>query len=98
MKLAHNLSPVATIGKRGLSEEVAAHVDRELSHHELVKVRFSDWKEMRGELSAQLSERLGATLVSVIGNNGVLYRRNGALAEPKVVFPQRRRSMSDRRV
>ncbi|MFW5826770.1 MAG: YhbY family RNA-binding protein [Alkalispirochaeta sp.] len=74
MKYAHDLKPVAAVGKHGLTPEVAAHVDRELAQHELIKVRFTDYKSVRHEITEQLSRDLSAALVQVIGHVGVLYR------------------------
>lgn len=74
MKYAHHLKPVATVGKQGLTPEVAAHVDRELAQHELIKIRFTDYKSVRRDITQQLSQDLSATLVQVIGHVGVLYR------------------------
>ncbi len=74
MKHAHDLKPVAAVGKHGLTPEVAAHVDRELSQHELIKIRFTDYKSVRHDITEQLSRDLSATLVQVIGHVGVLYR------------------------
>ncbi len=74
MKHAHHLKPVATVGKHGLTPEVAAHVDRELAQHELIKIRFTDYKSVRRDITDQLSRDLAASLVQVIGHVGVLYR------------------------
>lgn len=74
MKHAHHLKPVATVGKQGLTPEVAAHVDRELAQHELIKIRFTDYKSVRRDITQQLSQDLSATLVQIIGHVGVLYR------------------------
>ncbi|MFW5694081.1 MAG: YhbY family RNA-binding protein [Alkalispirochaeta sp.] len=74
MKYAHELKPVATVGKQGLTPAVAAHVDRELAQHELIKIRFTDFKSVRRDITEQLSRDLAAALVQVIGHVGVLYR------------------------
>lgn len=92
MKQAHHLNPVATIGKQGLTPEVTEHVDRELRQHELIKVRFSDFKDARRELTEALSKELDATLVAVIGNVGVLYRLADDPDERHIVVPQRKDS------
>jgi RNA-binding protein len=89
MKQAHALKPVAMVGKHGLTPQVSAHVDRELAQHELVKVRFADYKSVKREISEQLSIDLDATLVSVIGNIGVLYRPALQEEDRNVTVPDR---------
>ena len=48
---AHGLQPVVHIGKLGLSDEVVAAVDKALEDHELIKVKFVNFKEERDELA-----------------------------------------------
>lgn len=87
MKQAHHLNPVAHVGKQGLTPELAAHVDRELAQHELIKVRFTDFKEVRRDIAVQLSRDLRALLVAVIGNVGILYREAADPADRRVELP-----------
>lgn len=79
--LAHPLSPVVLIGKSGLTDAVVAKADRELVAHELIKVRFLEWKEERRDLLAELAQRLLAEVVGVVGHVGILFRQN---REPKL--------------
>ena len=71
---AHKLDPLASLGRAGLTEAFAARLDTLLSHHELVKLRFQDFKERKRELSAELAERTRSELVALIGNVAVFYR------------------------
>ena len=73
-KKAHPLQPVVMIGGNGLSDGVVAAADRELENHEMIKVKFVDFKEGRKALSEELAEKTGAHLVRVIGNIAILYR------------------------
>ena len=74
--LASALDPVVMLGRGGASEGVSGALDRALSDHELVKMRFVDFKGERKELALELAKGAGAELVRVIGNVAVLYRRN----------------------
>jgi RNA-binding protein len=74
MRLSHELKPVVMVGKGGLSAGLVATTDTALEDHELIKVKFVDFKEERHEVAEQLAEATGATLVRVIGNIAVLYR------------------------
>ncbi len=86
-KKAHDLSPVVMLGKNGLSEEVAEAADKALEDHELIKVRFVDYKDERQVLARSLSEKLKATLVSVIGNVAILYRRSNDPGKQDIHIP-----------
>ncbi len=74
--LAQDLEPQIHLGRGGASEGIEAQLDKLLTDHELVKLRFVDFKESRHELASQLAERTGADLVRVIGNVAVLWRRS----------------------
>ncbi|MEX2443816.1 MAG: YhbY family RNA-binding protein [Alkalispirochaeta sp.] len=91
MKLAHHLKPVATVGKLGLTPEIAAHVDRELAQHELIKIRFTDYKSVRRDITEQLSRDVSASLVQVIGHVGVLYRPADDPEDRAIELPPRKR-------
>jgi RNA-binding protein len=45
-----------------------------LKHHQLVKVKFDEFKEQKKELTPQLAERSGSHLITRVGNVVVLYR------------------------
>lgn len=62
------------IGKEGLSPAFLAALDDLLKHHELVKVKFDEFKEEKKELTPQLAERTGSHLITRVGNVVVLYR------------------------
>ena len=74
--LANKLEPSVSLGKGGPSPALLAHLQAELERHELVKLRFTDFKEGRQELARELAERAGAELVRVLGNTALLYRRH----------------------
>lgn len=62
------------IGKEGLSAPFLSALDEALRHHELVKVKFDDFKEQKKELAPQLAEKSHSHLVTRVGNVVVLYR------------------------
>lgn len=73
-KEAHTLKPVVMIGKNGVTPELIAAVDAALSDHELIKIKYQDFKEDRRALSGALSDSVKANVISVIGNIAILYR------------------------
>jgi RNA-binding protein len=62
------------IGKEGISTPFLAALNDALSRHELVKVKFEEFKEQKKELAPQLAEKTGSHLVMRVGNVAVLYR------------------------
>ena len=73
---AQKLHPTVTFGKKGLSEELLAELNSELDRRELVKLRFASAKDQRKELSIEIADKTGASIVSQVGNVVVLYRQN----------------------
>lgn len=81
-KLAHSLNPVVIVGGAGVTEGVEQMVDNTLAAHELIKVKFNEYKDDKAELTSALCEKTGATLVRIIGNVAILYREK---EEDKVI-------------
>lgn len=75
-KKAHNLKPVLMIGKNGLTDDVTAALDDALTHHELIKVKFIDFKDEKRNIMTSISEKTESDVISVIGNIGILFRQN----------------------
>lgn len=75
---AQLLEAVIRVGHGGVSDAVVAGLDEALEMHGLVKVRFSDFKEERRQLSAELAGRTGSLLVQQVGNVSVFYRSRAA--------------------
>ena len=62
------------IGKAGLSDGFVRQVDEALSQHELVKIKFAEFKEQKKELAPQLAEKTASHLIMRVGNVMVLHR------------------------
>lgn len=73
---AQLLDPVVSVGKDGLSDGVVKALDEALMHHELVKVRFQSFKDEISDISRQLEEQTGSTLVSTTGFTSVFFRQD----------------------
>jgi RNA-binding protein len=78
---AQRLKATLKVGKEGLSPQFLAALDEALKHHELLKVKFDDFKEQKKELAPQLAEKSGSHLVIRVGNVVVLYRPKPAEEE-----------------
>jgi RNA-binding protein len=71
---AQRLKATLKVGKEGLSPQFLAALADTLKHHELVKVKFEEFKEQKKELAPQLAEKSRSHLVTRVGNVVVLYR------------------------
>jgi len=78
---AQRMKAALKVGKEGLSPQFLAALDEVLKHHQLVKVKFDEFKEQKKELAPQLAEKSGSQLVTRVGNVVVLYRPK-PVAEP----------------
>ncbi len=74
--IAHHLQPVVHIGKTGVSANVLAEIDRALEQHELIKVRFLDFKEEKKTLAETIAVDTGSEVVGMVGHISMFYRQN----------------------
>ena len=75
---AQLMKPTLKVGHEGLSVEFIAALDEALKHHDLVKVKFSDFKDQKKELAPQLASRTASELIMRVGNVAVLFRARPA--------------------
>ncbi len=76
IRQAHGIEPVVMVGKNGITDELIAACDNALNAHELIKVRFQNFKDECRPLSATIAERSESILVQIIGHVAVLYREH----------------------
>ena len=75
-KAAQPLSPLVIVGQDGVTDGVTSMLSSQLEKHELVKLKFNEYKEEKQELSAGLAESTGSGLVRIIGNVAIFYRES----------------------
>lgn len=73
--LAQDLDALLQLGKAGATEGLIGQLERLLADHELVKLRFVDWKSSRRELALELAAATKSELVRLIGNTAILFRQ-----------------------
>ena len=73
---AQSLSPVVMVGHDGITEGVIGALDQALTDHELVKVRFQDFKDMAKDLAEELAQKTNSTKIAGTGFTAVFYRKN----------------------
>ncbi len=84
---AHDLKPVIQVGKNGLTDSLVDSTNAALVAHELIKVKFMDFKDMKKEVTDELAAATRATVVTIIGNVAVLFRQNDDRERRKVILP-----------
>ncbi|BBE10232.1 MAG: putative RNA-binding protein, YhbY family [Glomeribacter sp. 1016415] len=78
---AHALKPVVMIGADGLTEAVVAEIEKNLSAHELIKIRvLGDDRDTRIAIYQDICEQLNAAPIQHIGKLLLIWR---ALAAPQ---------------
>ncbi|MCQ2578586.1 MAG: ribosome assembly RNA-binding protein YhbY [Treponema sp.] len=75
-KLAHPLNPVVIVGGAGVTDGVMEMVNQTILSHELIKVKFNEYKDEKQELTESICAATGATLVRIVGNVAILYKQN----------------------
>ena len=74
--LAHELKPLVLIGKEGITDGIVRATEEGLSQHELIKIKFNDFKEknQKETLMGELVGQTGSEQVGMIGHTAILYR------------------------
>ena len=73
---AHALEPSVQVGHGGLTDGVAAEIDRALKARELIKVKILADRDERDEIADAISSRTDAAIVQQVGKVVVLWRPN----------------------
>lgn len=80
---AQSIHPVVIIGQSGLTDGVLGKIEESLKAHELIKIKFLEFKESKQELTLQICEKCDAQQVRIIGNIAIIYRENEEKKEQK---------------
>ena len=75
-RLGHNLNPIVTVAGNGLSENVMAEIERALTDHELIKVKFMVGdRDIKKQAVAEVCQQTHSELAQMIGHIALLYRK-----------------------
>jgi len=86
---ANRLKPVVYIGKNGVNDDVIAALNEALDSHELIKVKFHEYKEERKEITAEIAKECTCEIAGIIGHTAILYRQNPDKEKRIIKLPQR---------
>ena len=87
--LAHGLNPVVFVGHKGITPAVLDSVHEALDTHELIKLKFIDFKDRH--LKAGMADEIGAKtdsrLAGLIGHTAIFYRRHPDADKRRISLP-----------
>jgi RNA-binding protein len=75
---SQKLKPVVHVGHEGITDALIAALDQALADHGLVKVRFTDHKSERKQLSSDLATQTNSRRILLVGHTVTLYRTPAA--------------------
>jgi len=87
--LAHKLKPVVFIGQKGIGDTVLKSTGEALEKHELIKVKFIEFKEKdsKKEIAGIIEEKLSCELVGMIGHMAIFYKQHHDHEKRKITLP-----------
>lgn len=89
--LAHGLKPSVLVGQKGITPALMKAIAEELERHELIKIKFIDFKEkfQKQELSALIEDASGSCLVGAVGHTTIFYKQHHDPEKRKIIIPKR---------
>jgi RNA-binding protein len=87
---AHGLKPVVFVGQRGLTDALIASTEQAFDRHELIKIKFIDFKEkkQKKEIAKAIEVKTDCLLAGMIGHVAIFYKRHDDPEQRRVVLPE----------
>ena len=86
--LAHHLKPLTYVGKTGVTERLIVQISQTLLDHELVRVKFNDFKDKRKELCIEIETNTESSFIGLTGNTAIFYKPHPLPEKRKIVLPE----------
>jgi RNA-binding protein len=95
--LAHSMKPVSYVGQKGLSPTLLNAIDESLTKHELIKVKFIEFKEKKQkiEIAGAIEQETASELVGMIGHVAILYRQQPDPEKRRIQVPKRQKKQNN---
>ncbi len=89
--LAHGMKPLVFVGQKGISASVIKAVNESLDTHELIKVKFIDFKDkdQKKKITTAIEKETASARVGMIGHMAIFYRRQKDPEKRKIQVPKR---------
>ncbi len=87
--VAHALKPSVFVGQKGLTQSLADAMEDALDHHELVKVKFVDFKEKQSKLAMieKIKQAVPCEMVGMVGHIATFFRQQNDPQKRKINLP-----------
>ena len=87
--LAHSLKPVVFVGQKGLTQALANSTVEAFQRHELIKVKFVDFKqkEQKKEIAADIENKTDCRMAGMLGHIAIFYKPHTDPEKRKIVLP-----------
>lgn len=73
-KAAQPMNASVLIGGSGVTPEQIKHISLMFETHEVIKVKFNEFKDEKRELAETIAKGTDSTLVRIIGNVAIFYK------------------------
>jgi len=89
--VAHALKPVVFVGHKGVTPTLLDAVDEALDRHELVKVKFLEFKEKekKAAIVARIEQSVPCETVGLVGHMAIFFRQQEDPEKRKIILPRR---------
>ena len=89
--LAHKMKPVVFVGQKGLTETLNRSINDALTAHELIKVKFIDFKDKKDktEIAGIIEKTHGCEMVGMIGHTAIFFRQHPEEEKRRIAVPSR---------
>lgn len=89
--IAHSLKAVVLIGQKGNTEAVLLAIEDALEAHELIKIKFIDFKEkeQKNEIIHDLEIKTESEMVGMIGHTAIFYRKQKDPDKQRIILPEK---------
>lgn len=93
--LAHDLKPVVFIGQKGITDALKASINEALDAHELIKLKFVDFKEksQKIEMAEAVEKLTGCQMAGMVGHIAIFYRQHKNPEKRGIVIPKDKKSI-----
>ena len=87
---AHGLKPSVFVGQKGITDAFIKSVEEALERHELIKIKFIDFKEkeQKKEMTAVIVQKTDSLKAGIIGHVAILYKPHADPEKRKIVLPE----------
>lgn len=87
--IAHGMRPVIFIGQKGVTDTLNRAIDDALTTHELIKIKFNEFKEkqQKKEISTRIEKDHTCENVGMIGHIVIFFRQNKDPEKRKITIP-----------